>query len=94
MLLYLLLVKTILKNGGTKMFQLANFSSSQFSPQERIEEIIDFVISPSNFLKFERGESCNVGQLSPCQASILTSRLHLLGYVVTKTPEGYLVRKF
>ena len=75
------------------MFQLANFSSSQFSPQERIEEIIDFVISPSNFLKFERGESCNVGQLSPCQASILTSRLHLLGYVVTKTPEGYLVRK-
>ena len=93
MLLYLLLVKTILKNGGTKIFQLANFSSSQFSPQERIEEIIDFVISPSNFLKFERGESCNVGQLSPCQASILTSRLHLLGYVVTKTPEGYLVRK-
>ena len=25
------------------MFELSNFSSSHFSPQERVEEIIDFV---------------------------------------------------
>lgn len=93
MLSYLLLVRPQLKNGGIEMFELSNFSSSHFSPQERVEEIIDFIISPSNLSLFNRGESCFIGNLSPCQASTLESQLLLLGYIVTKTSKGYYVTK-
>ena len=75
------------------MFELSNFSSSHFSPQERVEEIIDFVISHSNFSSFDRGESCFIGNLSPCQASALEAQLILLGYILTKSPKGYWVKK-
>lgn len=75
------------------MFELSNFSSSHFSPQERVEEIIDLIISPSNFASFNRGESCFIGNLSPCQASTLEAQLLLLGYVVTKSSKGYYVKK-
>ena len=55
--------------------------------------MIDFVISPSNFSLFDRGESCFIGNLSPCQASALEAQLILLGYILTKSPKGYWVKK-
>ena len=44
-------------------------------------------------LEIQLAESCFIGNLSPCQASALEAQLILLGYILTKSPKGYWVKK-